>query len=64
MRRGEGTFVATVPPSIGERGRERELVAAAQRFAATAIALGPTRAEATQFLAEVWRDLSRRKAAP
>jgi hypothetical protein len=55
--------VASAPPSIGERGRERELLGAAQRYAATALALGASRAEATRFLAEVWRDLSHGRAA-
>lgn len=63
VRRGEGTFVAAAPPSIGQRGRERELIGAAQRYASTALALGASRAEATRFLAEVWRDLGRGRAA-
>jgi GntR family transcriptional regulator len=62
VRRGEGTFVASAPPSLGDRGRERELAAAAQRYAATALALGASRAEAARHLSEVWRDLGPRRA--
>jgi GntR family transcriptional regulator len=63
VRRGEGTFVASAPPALGERGRGRELGTAAQSYAATAIALGASRTEATRVLAEVWRELETRRAA-
>lgn len=62
VRRGEGTFVADAPPSIGQRGRERELLTAAQRYAATALALGASRTEAERILAAVWRDIGSKRA--
>jgi GntR family transcriptional regulator len=57
VRRGEGTFVSLEPPALGDRGRERELLAAAQRYAATALALGASRTEAERILAAAWRGI-------
>jgi GntR family transcriptional regulator len=55
-RRGEGTFVAAVPPAVPMRERQRRLGEAADRFAITSAGLGTESAEA---LAAVERALDK-----
>jgi GntR family transcriptional regulator len=55
-RRGEGTFVASRPPAIPARERERVLREAAQRFASLAVTVGISRAEALAAVQSAWPD--------
>jgi GntR family transcriptional regulator len=55
-RRGEGTFVASRPPAMSARERERVLREAAQRFASLAVTLGVSRTEALAALQSEWPD--------
>ena len=55
VRRGEGTFVSSSPPSSPSVGRQKELAAAASSYAATSRALGATLEDATQVLHDSWR---------
>jgi GntR family transcriptional regulator len=62
VRRGEGTFVASAPPSMARGERSRLLQEAAGRYAAAALTLGATREETLEELRSVWAELvSRRK---
>jgi GntR family transcriptional regulator len=45
VRRGEGTFVAGLPPALARRERESSLRAAAERFVARALREGSPAAE-------------------
>lgn len=54
VRRGEGTFVADAPPAMRPADRNRELDAAASRFAAVAGSLGASQQDALQSLERVW----------
>jgi len=45
-RRGEGTFVASAPPSVPARERRRQLGEAAERFAVTSAGIGADTGEA------------------
>jgi DNA-binding transcriptional regulator YhcF (GntR family) len=45
VRRGEGTFVAEAPPTLGRDGTAEELSTAATRYASVAVTLGATRNE-------------------
>ncbi len=58
VRRGEGTFVAKAPPPLAASERERTLRDGAQRYAATALAVGATQAEATRELHAALASLS------
>ncbi len=55
-RRGEGTFVAAHPPTMSSAERERELRQAASGFAALAVTLGCSRAQAASALSAAWPD--------
>ena len=55
-RRGEGTFVASRPPAIPAREKERALREAAQRFTSLAVMLGVGRAEALAAVQSQWPD--------
>src|SRR5512140_2709146 len=55
-RRGEGTFVAAHPPTMSAAERERELREGASSFAALAVTLGCTRAQAATALQSAWPD--------
>jgi GntR family transcriptional regulator len=64
VRRGEGTFVASAPPSMGRGERSRLLQEAAGRYAAAALTLGATREETLEGLRSAWAELaSTRKGA-
>ena len=53
-RRGEGTFVAEHPPSLSAAARARALQEAAGRFAARAVNIGASEAEAAEALRTAW----------
>jgi GntR family transcriptional regulator len=55
-RRGEGTFVASHPPAIPAREKERVLREAAQRFASLAVTIGIGRSEALAAVQAEWPD--------
>ncbi len=54
VRRGEGTFVAALPPPMGEAKRDEVLAAAAGRYAAAAVSAGASQALAQQALRRAW----------
>jgi GntR family transcriptional regulator len=53
-RRGEGTFVASAPPSLSRAERARTLREAASRYVGVASTIGATRDEATREVAASW----------
>jgi GntR family transcriptional regulator len=53
-RRGEGTFVASRPPAIPARERDRMVREAARRFTSLAVTLGIGRAEALAAIQAEW----------
>jgi len=53
-RRGEGTFVATRPPSLSTASRERQLREGAERYCALAVTLGASDLEARAALEAAW----------
>jgi GntR family transcriptional regulator len=55
-RRGEGTFVASRPPAMPAREKERVLREAAQRFASLAVTVGISRSEALAAVQSEWPD--------
>ena len=57
VRRGEGTFVAEVPPAAAKAERERVLREGAAKYAALAASLGTTPSDAADELAAAWRRL-------
>lgn len=54
VRRGEGTFVASAPPSLPRGERARTLRDAAARYAALAVTLGVSADEAARELRGAW----------
>ena len=54
VRRGEGTFVASVPPQLSRAERTRTLRDAASRYVGVASTLGVSRDEATREVAASW----------
>jgi GntR family transcriptional regulator len=58
IRRGEGTFVAKAPPSLGRAERTRTLKDAATRYAGTALTLGAAEAEATSAVKDAFAHLA------
>lgn len=58
VHRGEGTFVAETPPPLAVAERDRALRDGAHRYAATALAVGATRTEATGELHAAWASLA------
>lgn len=50
VRRGEGTFVASISPRLLDEGRARALAAAAARFAAEARGIGASDVEAVRAI--------------
>lgn len=54
VRRGEGTFVAALPPPMGEAQRDEALATAAGRYAATAICVGASHELAQEALRQAW----------
>ena len=57
VRRGEGTYVADSPPSMGKEKRHRALREGAVRYASLAATLGATHSESAQELSSAWRRL-------
>ena len=57
VRRGEGTYVCTVPPVLTLDERRRKLRDGATRFASQAVTLGASEEEAAAALAAAWRGL-------
>ena len=62
VKRGEGTFVAAVPPAVPRAQRTRELRDGATRYAALGVTLGSTENEASGELAAAWKRISDGKA--
>jgi GntR family transcriptional regulator len=60
VRRGEGTFVASAPPSLGRAERARTLKDAATRYASVAVTLGSSDDEAVGAVKDAWASLKRR----
>ena len=58
VRRGEGTFVAAVPPSVPRAQRSRELRDGATRYASLGVTLGSTADEASGELSAAWKRIS------
>jgi len=59
VRRGDGTYVASSPPSISKSQRARELADGATRFASLAATLGADREEAESALTAAWKSFDR-----
>ena len=57
VRRGEGTFVAPHPPSIGDEERRRQLLVTAKRFVALAKTLNGDRRESVEVLEQAWDEI-------
>ena len=57
-RRGEGTFVASRPPAISAREKDRVLREAARRFTSLAVMVGVERSEALAAIQSEWPDSS------
>ena len=53
-RRGEGTFVASRPPAMSAREKERVVRDSAQRFVSLAVTLGVSRTEALAAIQGEW----------
>ena len=59
VRRGDGTYVASAPPSLSKSRRARELGEAAMRYASLAVTLGVDRDEADTALEAAWKSIDR-----
>jgi len=59
VRRGDGTYVASSPPSLTRAERTRLLTEAAMRFASLGATLGAEREEARSALDAAWKSLER-----
>jgi len=59
VRRGDGTYVASSPPSLTRAERTRLLAEAAMRFASLGSTLGAEREETRSALDAAWRSLGR-----
>lgn len=59
VRRGEGTFVADSPPSIGRADRVRGLREAAERFVTEAASLAAVEDDAVAEVRATWARLAR-----
>ncbi|HEV8578178.1 MAG TPA: GntR family transcriptional regulator [Thermoanaerobaculia bacterium] len=57
VRRGEGTFVAEVPPPPWDTRRNGRLLEEAVRYASLAVTLGADREEALATFEAAWRSL-------
>jgi len=55
VRRGEGTYVASSPPTMARAERTRQLRDAASRYASLAVTLGADEQEAAEALAAEWK---------
>jgi GntR family transcriptional regulator len=60
VRRGDGTYVASHPPSLSRTERARAVREGALRYAAAALTLGASRDESVDELKAAWADLARR----
>jgi len=60
VRRGEGTFVARVPPALPKAERQRALQDGARRYASLGLTIGAPRDEAEDELRSVWVSLQGR----
>jgi GntR family transcriptional regulator len=61
VRRGEGTFVASAPPSLARGERARTLRQAASRYVAVAMTLGASREEVLEELRGALDDAQRER---
>src|SRR5271169_5791395 len=61
VRRGEGTFVATSPPSVPPAERSRTLQLAATRLVSVAVTLGASREEALACVRSAWGGTATRR---
>jgi GntR family transcriptional regulator len=59
VRRGEGTFVASSPPSLPRGQRSRVIGQAATRYVAAIANLGASREEALQAVRDAWEETVR-----
>lgn len=59
VRRGEGTFVATDPPRLGDAERHEKLLDAARRYAISARNLRAQEDESVAVLREAWGSVGR-----
>lgn len=57
VRRGEGTFVAAEPPSLGRAERRGALKEGALRYASLAVTVGALQEEAVDELGRAWASL-------
>src|SRR6266545_5933572 len=57
VRRGDGTYVADSPPSMGKEKRRRALAEGAVRYASLAATLGATSNESANELNAAWKRL-------
>jgi len=59
VKRGDGTYVAESPPSMGKERRHRALSEGAIRYASLAATLGATLPESAEELTTAWKGLTR-----
>jgi GntR family transcriptional regulator len=59
VRRGDGTYVASSPPSLSRAERARLLAEGAMRFASLGATLGAEREETRSALEAAWKSLER-----
>jgi len=59
VKRGDGTYVAESPPSMGKERRHRALSEGAIRYASLAATLGATLPESAEELTTAWKGLIR-----
>jgi GntR family transcriptional regulator len=59
-KRGEGTFVASSPPTMRPADRTRELGESASRYIAVASTIGATLEEALRSVERTWEGMQRR----
>ena len=57
VRRGDGTYVAEVPPAMGRAERGRALRESALRYATAAITLGASRQESLEAVEAAWGEM-------
>jgi GntR family transcriptional regulator len=57
VRRGDGTYVADAPPSMGKEKRHRALRDGAVRYASLAVTLGAALTESSRELEAAWKHL-------
>jgi GntR family transcriptional regulator len=57
VRRGDGTYVAPHPPSVGRADRNRMMRDAARRLAGLGASLGLTRGEAVAEVETAWTEM-------